>query len=177
MLLALSAATSLHMKVVEATVASGFNLTAEELARKLPSGQFRIIENRIGWARTYLFKAELIERVARGTYRISDAGRKFLAAHPDGISLAALHEVSAFRSWRAQSSGAEQRDPLPAAADTSASLETPTESMDRNEALRSPHAQAGAMHGAESRTSAHPSSLFSGKSKKSLPCIENGVKF
>ena len=134
-LVALSAVPSLHMKVVQTTVESGFNLTPEELARKLPSGQFTTMQSRIGWARTYLFKAALIERVARGTYRINDAGRKFLAVHPDGISLAALREVPALQSWLAQSSVTKHADPLPAAEGASASIETPTESMDRNEAL------------------------------------------
>jgi restriction system protein len=51
-----------------------FKLTDEELAELLPSGQQSIFVNRIGWAKSYLRKAELLESPARGLYKITARG-------------------------------------------------------------------------------------------------------
>jgi restriction system protein len=94
---------ALHMRDVRARLEAKSGLTPDELAQRLPSGQFTVVENRIGWARTYLFKAELIERVARATYRLTDAGRRMLETHPKEITLAELRRVPALRDWLATS--------------------------------------------------------------------------
>ena len=39
-----------------------FNLTKEEREELLPSGLLQIINNRVGWARTYMLKAGLQEK-------------------------------------------------------------------------------------------------------------------
>lgn len=54
---------------VRKVLAVEFGLTQQELAERIPSGQFTIFESRTGWARTYLKKAGLIEPVVRGQYR------------------------------------------------------------------------------------------------------------
>jgi restriction system protein len=95
---------TLHMRDVYARLEENSGLSAEELAQRLPSGRFTIVENRIGWARTYLFKAGLIERVARATYRLTDAGRRMLETHPHDITLADLRRVPALCEWLASSS-------------------------------------------------------------------------
>jgi len=94
---------ALHMRDVRARLEAKSGLTPDELAQRLPSGQFTVVENRIGWARTYLFKAELIERVARATYRLTDAGRRMLETHPKEITLAELRRVPALGDWLATS--------------------------------------------------------------------------
>ena len=94
---------ALHMRDVRSRLEAASGLTPEELAQRLPSGQFTVVENRIGWARTYLFKAGLIERVARATYRMTDAGRQMLESHPREITLATLRQVPALRDWLASS--------------------------------------------------------------------------
>jgi len=38
-----------------------FNLTPEERSELLPSGKQAVIDNRVGWARTYMKKAGLLE--------------------------------------------------------------------------------------------------------------------
>ena len=43
-----------------------FNLSEEEASAILPSGKQRVIDNRIGWAKTYLTMARLVERQGRG---------------------------------------------------------------------------------------------------------------
>jgi restriction system protein len=47
-----------------------FNLTTEERIQQLPSGNQAIIDNRIGWARTYLKKAKLLESPRRGVIKL-----------------------------------------------------------------------------------------------------------
>ena len=42
-------------------LASQFKVTTEERLELLPSGKQSIIDNRVGWARTYLKKASLLE--------------------------------------------------------------------------------------------------------------------
>ena len=49
-------------------VAENLGLSVEALSERLPSGTQNAFDNRMGWARTYLFKAGLIERPRRATY-------------------------------------------------------------------------------------------------------------
>lgn len=49
------------MKQAYDDLAKEFNLTIEEKNELLPSGTQQIYKNRIGWARTYLSKAGLLE--------------------------------------------------------------------------------------------------------------------
>lgn len=51
-----------------------FQLTDEELAELLPSGQQSTFVNRIGWAKSYLRKADLLESPERGLYKITNRG-------------------------------------------------------------------------------------------------------
>ncbi|HJC29938.1 MAG TPA: restriction endonuclease [Candidatus Dietzia intestinipullorum] len=62
------------------------NVSAEERLETIPSGEPRY-RNRSNWALSYLARAGAAERPVRGQYRITDAGRKLLAEHPDGITL------------------------------------------------------------------------------------------
>lgn len=95
---------ALHMRDVRSRLEARSGLTPDELVQRLPSGQGTVIESRIGWARTYLFKAGLIERVTRATYQLTDAGRSMLEACPQAITLPELRRVPALREWLASSS-------------------------------------------------------------------------
>jgi restriction system protein len=101
---------ALHMREVRARLEAKSGLSPDELVQRLPSGQFTVVENRIGWARTYLFKAGLIERVARATYQITDAGRRVLTEYPRGITLAELRTIPALREWLLTSASADESD-------------------------------------------------------------------
>jgi restriction system protein len=52
-------------KQMRDAVADHLGLNAEALAQRLPSGTETAFNNRMGWARTYLFKAGLIDRPRR----------------------------------------------------------------------------------------------------------------
>ena len=72
--------------------------------QRLNSGTQRVIDNRIGWARTYLNKAGLINRTSRGIYKISDQGTKKLQGNPNEITLVELDESPEFKEWRGSAS-------------------------------------------------------------------------
>ena len=53
-------------------------ISSEDMAMTLPSGGMGVFVNRIGWARTYLKKAGLIDSPKRGFVQITEEGRKAL---------------------------------------------------------------------------------------------------
>ena len=70
----------------------------EQRAETLNSGQSRS-DNRIGWALSFLFKAEAVARPRRGQNQITDLGRSLLSQHPDGLTEKHLKEIPAFRDY------------------------------------------------------------------------------
>jgi restriction system protein len=52
-------------------LAEKFSLNETQLQELLPSGKQTIFRNRVGWARTYLSKAGLLESSKRGFFQIS----------------------------------------------------------------------------------------------------------
>jgi restriction system protein len=77
-----------------------FHLTEEEKTELLPSGNQPVIDNRVGWARTYLKKAELLENPRRGILKISEAGRKLLETKPQRIDVKYLKTLPGFKEWQ-----------------------------------------------------------------------------
>lgn len=59
-------------------MAKEFSLTQEEKNELLPSGTQPVYKNRIGWAKTYLVKAGLLESKKRGYFNITERGKKDL---------------------------------------------------------------------------------------------------
>ena len=77
-----------------------FNLTEKEKQELLPSGSAFVINNRIGWARTYLTKAGLLLKTKRGYFRISEEGKKLLQKEPAFINTKMLKEYDAFNDFQ-----------------------------------------------------------------------------
>lgn len=75
------------------------------MAETLNSGALRL-DDRLSWAVQHLSKAQLIEAVSRGQYRITEAGRTWLQEHPEGMTYG---EANAFfgRYWPKQASSPE----------------------------------------------------------------------
>jgi restriction system protein len=84
---------------VMTAVAQHFQLTAEELAMLLPSGQDYLFANRWGWARTYLKKAGLITYPGHGKLQITNEGSALLKVHPNQIDVALLKRYPSFREF------------------------------------------------------------------------------
>lgn len=67
------------LQEVIGTLSERMALTDEERAEMLPSGFQGKFTNRVAWAATHLQKAQALDRVGRGRYRITDRGRSLLA--------------------------------------------------------------------------------------------------
>lgn len=87
------------MKTLERILAQKEKLTDAELQEMLPSGRQTIFKNRVGWAKTYLKKAGLINSPARATVVITDAGKQVLKENPDKIDNKYLDRFPAFHSF------------------------------------------------------------------------------
>ena len=81
-------------------VAKYLGLTEEALVERLESGTQTIFDNRIGWARTYLFKAGLLDRPRRAIYVISRAGNKVLENPPNEIDVNYLKSFEQFSEFQ-----------------------------------------------------------------------------
>lgn len=92
-------------------LAAQFELTDAERAEMLPSGTAPLFDNRIGWARTYLKQAGLLESPKRGLFKITDRGRAILAASPPRIDAKFLEQFDEFRAFRTRRREASA-DPL-----------------------------------------------------------------
>src|SRR3981081_3317899 len=64
---------------------SEFGLTDEELSKLLPSGAQKVFANRVGWGRTYLKKASLLDSPKRGFLQITERGRDILSQGAESI--------------------------------------------------------------------------------------------
>lgn len=82
-------------------LADEFGLTDEERKALLPSGQQQIFHNRVGWARTYLTKAGLLQRTRRAHYEITQRGMETLATKPARIDVKYLDRFQEFAAFRA----------------------------------------------------------------------------
>jgi len=77
-----------------------FNLTEQEREELLPSGQQYIIDNRVGWAKTYLLKAGLIQSLRRSYFNITEVGLKILKEKPLDINNTFLKQFPSFVEFR-----------------------------------------------------------------------------
>jgi len=77
-----------------------FNLTPEDRREVLPSGAQPKLSNRVSWARTYMAKAGLLEKVGRGKIRITERGKDLLQRSPERIDSRLLEDYSEFREFK-----------------------------------------------------------------------------
>jgi restriction system protein len=77
-----------------------FGLTEDEKKIMLPSGMQSIVNNRIGWAKTYLKKSRLIESPKRGVFKITDRGIDVLKKNPSHINLDLLEQFPEFIEFK-----------------------------------------------------------------------------
>jgi restriction system protein len=92
-------------------LADSFSLTDEEKSILLPSGQQPIFYNRVGWARTYLKKAGLIEDPRRGYFQITERGKDVLKENPDCIDMQYLRQFPEYVEFRQIIKGKDQPEP------------------------------------------------------------------
>lgn len=97
-----------------------FGLSEQEQKELLPSGKQEVFDNRVGWARSYLKMALLIEYVQRGQFRVTDRGKQVLAENPKRIDNALLSRFPEFLEFkrRARPAATETNNTLAVAAET-----------------------------------------------------------
>lgn len=81
-------------------LAEEFGLTDDERNELLPSGTQGLFGNRVGWARSYLKQAGLLNAPRRGFFTISDRGRILLAKNPDRIDTSVLEQYPEFIEFK-----------------------------------------------------------------------------
>jgi len=103
-----------------------FNLTEAERSELLPSGNQEIMRNRVGWARTYLKKALLLEAPRRAVFQITARGQQVLSENPEKITARYLKRFEEFCEFHSSSSSTEDT----AAIDDVDNSQTPTEAIE-----------------------------------------------
>ena len=81
-------------------LAKRFDLTDEERAELLPSGQTFLFGNRVGWARTYLKKSGLLDAPKRGVISITQRGKEVLKENPSAITDKFLQRFPEFLEFK-----------------------------------------------------------------------------
>ena len=84
------------MREAYEVLADEFALTDAELKELLPSGRQTTFENRVGWAKTYLKKAGLLDAPRRSHFKITERGRNVLAQNPPRIDRQFLMQYPEF---------------------------------------------------------------------------------
>ncbi|PPD58094.1 restriction endonuclease [Dehalogenimonas etheniformans] len=83
-----------------ASLGNQFHLMPEDLRKVLPSGRQAVFHNRVGWARTYMKKAGLIESTKRGSFKITNRGKEVLKAKPNSINAKYLEQFKEFQDFK-----------------------------------------------------------------------------
>lgn len=119
-----------HHKVFVDILADQFNLTETERRELLPSGNQAIFENRVGWAKTYLKKAGLLDSPKRAIYIISPRGKEVLSQNPQRIDAKFLRQFPEFLDFQI-AGRSESTVEFPNSQIESTAEETPEELLDK----------------------------------------------
>lgn len=85
---------------VAALMAKSSGLSAEELSLRLSSGTKTVFYDRVGWAKTYLVKAGLINQPKRGLCELSEIGRQIDLTKLQSISNEYLMQFESFSNYK-----------------------------------------------------------------------------
>jgi restriction system protein len=99
-------------------LATDFGLTDEELRQFLPSGTQLTFANRVGWAKSYLVQAGLLEATKRAHFKVTARGMKVLGERPQRIDNEYLSNFPEFVQFR-------ERARLPVASEPVAKVDAP----------------------------------------------------
>lgn len=92
-------------------IANLFQLSDEGRRQPLPSRRQPIFENRVGWARTYLTKAGLLESTRRAHFKITPLGLEVLSQDRPAIDVQFLKQFPAFVEFtKIRKDGDDERD-------------------------------------------------------------------
>ena len=117
------------LKEVFELICHHYAFTPEQLADTIPSGRQSTIRGRVGWAKTYLVKAGLVEQPKRGICLITKRGKAALASGQaiDNHYLSQFGEFVAFTQATSENSTSQPTDQTP----TIPSEQTPEERIEQ----------------------------------------------
>ena len=112
--------TPRHIGELISLVSDEYGLTPQERAQRIPSGRLTVIASRCHWAIFYMSQALVVNRVARGTYEITDRGRALLASGEkiDTKRLRSFEEFVAFQNRKKADSMIDAEDETSASSPT-----------------------------------------------------------
>jgi restriction system protein len=84
-----------------------FNVSPEEDRALIPSGKQPIFYNRVGWARTYLKQAGLLESTRRNFLRITERGKSVLLENNDRIDMKYLERFPEYLEFKERTKTSE----------------------------------------------------------------------
>lgn len=119
---------SLPLNELRERVADQFQLTDEERKERLPSGQQTVMNNRVGWARTYLNKAGLLTIPSKGLVQITARGLDALAHGPERITVSWLKQFPEFADFHTHTAKPQAAD-VPAMVELDNAETTPDEQL------------------------------------------------
>ncbi|UQN05923.1 restriction endonuclease [Deinococcus sp. QL22] len=115
------------MREVAGHVAATLGLSDSDLQELLPSGKQTIYKNRIGWAKTYLTKAQALATETRGTVKITTRGQELLARTPGRIVQRDLEIYPEFLAFK--TTGQSQTAPAAPTPDDISLVTSPEEQL------------------------------------------------
>ena len=107
------------IKDVTAVLAQQLNLSSDDLSEMLPSGRQTVFKKRVGWAKTYLKKAGLLDNPARATIVITEAGKQVVAENPEKIDSKYLERFPSFVDFASVGESTDGDNLTPVAPKTS----------------------------------------------------------
>jgi restriction system protein len=81
-------------------IADDLGLSQEERVLRIPSGTATVIQNRVGWVKTYLKRAGLLAQPKHGVVEITQRGREVLSKNPEKIDVAFLNQFEEFHAFQ-----------------------------------------------------------------------------
>lgn len=106
-----------------------FGVTDEERKELLASGNQAIFDNRVGWAKTYLKKAGLLDSPKRATFVITQIGLDTLKKNPNRIDAKYLRQFPAFLEF--QNASRSENDSEEEVVIVETNEQTPEENLDK----------------------------------------------
>jgi restriction system protein len=110
-------------------LANEFQVTDEERKELLASGNQPIFDNRVGWAKTYLKKAGLLDSPKRATFVITQIGLDTLKKNPDRVDAKYLRQFPAFLEFQNASRNDNETEEEIIIVETNE--QTPEENLDK----------------------------------------------
>jgi restriction system protein len=92
------------------SLAEYFKLTPDEQQELLASGSQAIFDNRVGWSKTHLLKAGLLESPRRSIFKITERGLMVLGDNPLQINMAYLRRFPEYIDFIKPSNGSSSNE-------------------------------------------------------------------